>query len=179
MGCDEILDFSKCCTIRWCATCLQCARRRGCHMFTHHPGSSAHVCVGHWREDLKTMMLKRDYLALAACVTQLLSSLPSSGKTWELPWAWREAVWWWWYGSMKTTRSCMTKLKRRSRPCPRPSSVDMWTVSLSRQIACICDLGMHASIFVRNLGCLQLFLNFIFFSCNSVVVVSLDLIHQL
>ena len=88
------------------------------------------------------MMPKRDYLALAACVTQLLSNLLSSGKTWELPWAWREAVWWWWCESMKTTRSCMTKLKQRSKLCPRPSSVDMWTVSLSRQIACICDLGM-------------------------------------
>ena len=126
------------------------------------------------------MMPKRDYLALAACVAHLISSLPSSGKTWELPWAWREVVWWWWYGSMKTTRSCMTKLKQRSRLCPRPSSVELpRELCLSRQTACICDLGMHASIFVRNLGCLQLFLNFIFFSCNSVVVVSLDLIHQL
>ena len=111
-------------------------------MFTHHPGSSAHVSVGFWRLG-NMMMLKRNYLALAACVTQLLSSLPSSGKTWEPPWAWREAVWWWWYGSMKTTRSCTTRLKQRSRPCPHPSSVDLWTVSLSRrQIACICDLGM-------------------------------------
>ena len=39
------------------------------------------------RKIWKHTMLKRNYLALAACVTQLLSSLLSSGKTWELPWA--------------------------------------------------------------------------------------------